>query len=194
MSRYRSVGVALALFALTAVVSPLGAGAEEGAAKSDAAKVERGRYLVTFGGCNDCHTPWILGENGPEPDMSRMLSGHPAAMALPPAPQLPEPWVGSMVATNTAWSGPWGVSFTKNLTPDKDTGLGTWTEKEFIDTLRHGRERGIGRELLPPMPWPGYGKASDEDLSSIWAYLQTIPAISNRVPDPLPPPAPAAKE
>lgn len=194
MSRYRLVGVAFALFALTAALSPRSAHAEEGAAAGNAAKIERGRYLVVFGGCNDCHTPWILGENGPEPDMSRMLSGHPAGMAMPPAPQTPEPWVGSVAATNTAWSGPWGVSFTKNLTPDKDTGLGNWTEKEFIDTLRHGRERGIGRELLPPMPWPGYGKASDEDLSAIWAYLQTIPAISNRVPDPLPPPAPAAQE
>jgi len=194
MSRYRFVAVALALFVLTAAVSTRGACAEESAAGGNAAKVERGRYLVVFGGCNDCHTPWILGENGPEPDMTRMLSGHPAGMALPPAPQLPEPWVGAVAATNTAWSGPWGVSFTKNLTPDKETGLGGWTEKEFIDTLRNGRERGIGREILPPMPWPGYGKASDEDLSAIWAYLQTIPAISNRVPDPLPPAASAAKE
>jgi len=194
MSRYRFVGVALALFALTALVSPGSAGAEEGAAKSDAAKVERGRYLVTFGGCNDCHTPWVLGENGPEPDMTRMLSGHPAQMKVPPAPQLAEPWVGSVAATNTAWSGPWGVSFTRNLTPDKETGLGTWTEQEFIATLRHGRSRGIGRELLPPMPWPAYGKANDEDLAAIFAYLRTIPAISNRVPDPLPPTAPAAKE
>jgi len=194
MSRYRYVGIALALFALTATVSPRSAGAEEGAAKSDAAKVERGRYLVTFGGCNDCHTPWVMGENGPEPDMTRMLSGHPAQMKVPPAPQLAEPWVGSVAATNTAWSGPWGVSFTRNLTPDKETGLGTWTEQEFIATLRHGRSRGIGRELLPPMPWPAYGKANDEDLAAIFAYLRTIPAISNRVPDPLPPAAPAAKE
>lgn len=53
--------------------------------------------------------------------------------------------------------------------------------------MRDGRSRGIGREILPPMPWPGIGQATDEDLAAIFAYLRTIPAVSNRVPDPLPP-------
>ncbi|HVL36053.1 MAG TPA: diheme cytochrome c-553, partial [Burkholderiales bacterium] len=79
-------------------------------------KVARGKYLVTTSGCHDCHTPWKMGANGPEPDMSRMLSGHPEKMALPPAPKPVGPWLVSVAATNTAWSGPWGVSFTANLT------------------------------------------------------------------------------
>ncbi|HKE95231.1 MAG TPA: hypothetical protein VKB34_13045, partial [Povalibacter sp.] len=97
--------------------------------KADAAA--RGKYLVTTSGCNDCHTPWIMGPNGPEPDMMRMLSGHPAQMELTPAPTVSGPWVMVAAATNTAWSGPWGVSFTANLTPDKETGIGKWTARNF---------------------------------------------------------------
>ena len=156
----------------------------------NAAQVERGRYLVTIGGCNDCHTPWKMGPNGPEPDMTRMLSGHPREMEVPPPPDLGDgPWIGASLATNTAWAGPWGVSFTANLTPDDETGTGKWTEQEFMDTLRSGRHLGRGREILPPMPWPAYGQMTDEDLKSVYAYLRTIPKISNKVPDPLPPPA-----
>src|SRR5215475_11196139 len=128
--------------------------------------VERGKYLVTAAGCNDCHTPWKMGDNGPEPDMSRMLSGHPQNLVIQ-APVAPPagPWMAVVGVTFTAWSGPWGVSFTKNLTPDKDTGLGAWTEKEFVATMRTGHERGIGREILPPMPWQNYAKATDADLA-----------------------------
>src|SRR4051812_45834022 len=54
---------------------------------------ERGRYLVATSGCNDCHTPFKLGERGPEPDMSRMLSGHPEFAKLPPAPAAQGPWI-----------------------------------------------------------------------------------------------------
>ena len=92
------------------------------------AEVERGRYLVTGFGCTDCHTPWIMGPNGPMPDETRFLAGHPADLVMPPAPKLePGPWLISVAGTNTAWAGPWGVSFTANLTPDDETGLGRWT-------------------------------------------------------------------
>lgn len=149
--------------------------------------VERGRYLVTAMGCNDCHTPWHLGANGPEPDMARMLSGHPAAMQLPPAPPASGPWLVHAAATNTAWNGPWGTSFTANLTPDADTGLGRWTADEFIAALRSGRHQGRGRQILPPMPWPMIRNLTDDDLRAVFAFLQSIPAIANRVPEPLPP-------
>jgi len=81
------------------------------------AEIERGRYLITGFGCTDCHTPWIMGPNGPMPDDTRFLSGHPAELVMPPVPKLePGPWLMSAAATNTAWAGPWGVSFTSNLT------------------------------------------------------------------------------
>jgi mono/diheme cytochrome c family protein len=151
-------------------------------------KLARGKYLVTVAGCNDCHTPWKMGDRGPEPDMSRMLSGHPEAFVLPPAPRLPEgPWIVTAAATNTAWAGPWGTSFTANLTPDPETGLGKWTQRNFTETIRTGRHMGRGRAILPPMPIPMYKNFTDADLEAIFGYLQTIPAIVNRVPEPLPP-------
>jgi mono/diheme cytochrome c family protein len=153
-----------------------------------AARIERGRYLVTTSGCHDCHTPMKMGAQGPEPDLDRMLSGHPAALVMPPAPALPPgPWLVASAATNTAFAGPWGVSFTANLTPDRDTGLGDWSERDFVATIRSGRHLGRGREVLPPMPIPMYRHFSDADLSAMWAYLRTVPAVANRVPDPLPP-------
>jgi hypothetical protein len=150
--------------------------------------IERGRYLVTVAGCNDCHTPWKLGEKGPEPDMSRMLSGHPEGMKLPPPPALPPgPWGFTGTLTMTAWSGPWGTSYAANLTPDPETGLGALSEANFTVAMRTGRHFGGGRAILPPMPWVWVGKMSDDDLKAIWAYLQAIPPIRNRVPDPVPP-------
>jgi len=183
---------ALALQVAIALTAPaaLADDADRAAAPAQAtgAQLERGRYLVTTSGCHDCHTPWKMGAQGPEPDMSRMLSGHPQEVVMPPAPRLPEgPWVGTMAATNTAWSGPWGTSFTANLTPDGETGLGRWTLENFREAIRTGRHMGRGRPILPPMPYPMYRHMTDEDLAAIFAYLQTIPAIQNRVPDPLPP-------
>jgi len=157
-----------------------------------AAQVERGRYLVSTSGCHDCHTPWKMGDRGPEPDFTRALSGHPEALVMPPAPVLPPgPWLVSTAATNTAFAGPWGVSFTANLTPDRETGLGTWNARTFVDTIRNARHMGRGRPLLPPMPAPVYANMTDEDLEGIFAYLQTLPAIQNHVPTPRPPSTPA---
>ncbi|HXG47292.1 MAG TPA: c-type cytochrome [Methylomirabilota bacterium] len=155
--------------------------------------IARGQYLVTIGVCNDCHTPFKMGPNGPEPDMTRMLSGHPETNQLPPPPSLPPGWGYTGSADNTAWAGPWGISYTANLTPDQNTGIGIWDEAMFIKTIRNGRHMGEGRPLLPPMPWPWYAKMTDDDLRAIFAYLKSIPPISNRVPDPVihePPAAP----
>ena len=153
-------------------------------------RVARGRYLVTTAGCNDCHTPLAMGPNGPAPDMSRMLSGHPQDLRMPPAPALPPgPWLFTGSGTMTAWAGPWGVSFAANLTPDRETGLGRWTERDFVDAMRTGRHQGRGRPILPPMPVQNVAALTDADLSALFAYLRSIPAIRNAVPDPVPPPA-----
>ena len=146
---------------------------------------ERGKYIVMTSGCHDCHTPWKMTEKGPEPDMSRMLSGHPEGVVMAEPTLHPGQWAGC--ATNTAFKGPWGTSFTANLTPDVNTGLGIWTEDMFMRAIRDGRHMGQSRPILPPMPWPVYRNLTDEDLKSVYAYLRSIPAIHNRVPDPLPP-------
>jgi len=148
-----------------------------------AARIKRGQYLVTVGSCNDCHTPFKMGEKGPEPDMSRMLSGHPENLKLPAPPKFTQEWPGVSSATNTAWAGPWGISYTANLTPDEITGLGIWDEAMFFKALRNGRHMGDGRPILPPMPWLSLAAMTDEDLKSVFAYLKSIPPIVNHVPD-----------
>jgi hypothetical protein len=153
--------------------------------------VERGKYLVTLGGCHDCHTPKVHGPDGaPTLDTSRILSGHPAD--LPPPSWSPNDLQQKnvAVATNaglTAWAGPWGVSFAVNLTPDKETGIAEWSEEMFIRMARTGKHQGQpnGRDILPPMPWFSMKDLSDADLKAIWAYLRSIPPVKNNVPLPL---------
>lgn len=180
--------LASAATALAAVATSLSVAATPARAEAQG-EVARGKYLVTLMVCNDCHTPFKMGQAGPEPDMTRMLSGHPSELVMPPAPALGEgPWVWSGAGTNTAFAGPWGVSFAANLTPDADTGLGKWDAETFIQALRSGRHQGQGRPILPPMPYPWYRQASDEDLRAIFAYLRSVPAVKNRVPQPVDPP------
>lgn len=156
------------------------------------ARVERGRYLVTIGGCNDCHTPLKMGPKGPEPDMTRMLSGHPESFPITDGTATSSNrWLMTMAASGTAFSGPWGVSFAANLTPDDNTGLGIWTEEMFVKAVRTGRHMGVSRPILPPMPWPNVGAMNDDDLKAVYAYLRSIQPLHNRVPDPLPPPSEA---
>jgi mono/diheme cytochrome c family protein len=164
------------------------------AAPADArpqSKVERGRILVIGGGCHDCHTTKKMGPKGPEPDMSRMLSGHPESIKVtaPYKPATGSQWAMGFTDTLTAWSGPWGVSFAANLTPDPTTGItsGVWSEDLFVKALQTGKHMGTARDILPPMPWYWYGQLSEDDLRAIYAYLLTIPPIVNHVPDPLPP-------
>ncbi len=151
------------------------------------AQIERGRYLVSYGDCNACHTPLKMTPKGPEPDWSRMLSGHPETEQLPPPPKLDNsPWFAA-TAGMTAWAGPWGISYAANITPDKNTGMGIWTEDMFVKAMRTGKHMGYGREILPPMPWHSIRTLSDEDLKAIYAYLRSVPAIANQVPQPLGP-------
>jgi hypothetical protein len=161
-------------------------------------ELARGRYLVIIGSCNDCHTPLKMGPKGPEPDMSRMLSGHPQQMVMPRPPALApdSPWNWSGAATSTAFAGPFGVSYAHNLTPDKKTGLGSWTEKQFDDAMRTGKHLGLasGRPILPPMPWQSVGEMTDQDLHAVWLYLQSIPPIDNQAPESIPAPPPPHAE
>lgn len=187
MTKTNTAFLALTLVFLSSAFAVAKGGAPSGpAARTTSPEVARGKYLVTVMLCNDCHTPFKLGPNGPEPDMTRMLSGHPADVTMPPAPVLPPgPWAMVGAATMTAWAGPWGVSFTANLTPDAETGLGGWTPEMFIQALRTGKHQGKGRPILPPMPYPWISQLTDSDLRAVFAYLRTIPAISNKVPAPI---------
>jgi mono/diheme cytochrome c family protein len=149
--------------------------------------VTRGKYLVSAGACNDCHTPLKMGPKGPEPDLSRLLSGHPETLKMSPPPKIEEPWGFTGSSTSTAFAGPWGISYAINLTPDQNTGLGIWTEDQFVRAIKTGKHFGVSRAIMPPMPWPSYSNMTDEDLKAIYAYLRSIPPITNHVPEYEPP-------
>ena len=152
-------------------------------------RVQRGKYLVSAMGCGGCHTPKTMDPAGPRSDVSRFLAGHPEGSALgPPPPLASGRWTAVSSWDTTAWAGPWGVSYSANLTPDENTGIGSWSEDTFVRALRTGRHMGVSRPILPPMPWGAFRNLGDEDLRSIYAYLQTVRPVRNRVPEPLPPP------
>ena len=162
---------------------------KETAPKPVSAAVARGKYLITLGGCHDCHTPKLMTGKGPALDTKRLLSGFPSSQKVPAIPEGvigPNSWGGLCTNDLTGWAGPWGVSFASNLTPDKETGIGAWTEKTFITTLRTGKTPG-GRPILPPMPWESIQQASDKDLKAMFAYLMSLPPVRNMVPAPVPP-------
>ena len=125
---------------------------------------------------------------GPVPDTNLLLSGYPAAM---PVAFIDTAMIKNWVlfnGSNTATAGPWGVSFSANLTSDS-TGIGSWTKEQFAKALRQGKSKGLdgNRMLLPPMPWPSYIHLADADLDAIFAYLKSTKPVKNIVPAPIPP-------
>jgi hypothetical protein len=150
--------------------------------------VARGRQLVDLGGCNDCHTPKKADGSY---DLSRELSGHPEGSPIPPE----EEGAISTSMVLTAWRGPWGMTLSRNLTPDKETGLGAWTLADFKKTIRTGVDP-KNEVLYPPMPIQDFRNLPDDDLTAIWNYLRTVKPIHNntrgRMLAPAPP-APTAK-
>jgi mono/diheme cytochrome c family protein len=123
--------------------------------------VDRGKYLVTIAGCNDCHTPgYFLGK----PDFAHALSGSDVGFTIPGL----------------------GAFLGRNLTPDKETGLGNWTDDEIITALTRGIRRD-GRKLAPIMPWQELAALSPDDAKAIVAYLRSLPPVNHAVPGPFGP-------
>jgi len=151
-----TVAALIAVVAMLSCAKPAEQAAPAPAAMTQEQKVERGQYLTTIMGCNDCHTP---GTFYGAPDFDRKLSG-----------------------SELGWVGPWGTTYARNLTPDMETGLGKWSEDDIAKALRTGM-RADGSEILPPMPWPMYTNMTDDDVYSIAAYLKTLPPVSHKVPD-----------
>jgi hypothetical protein len=94
--------------------------------------------------------------------------------------------------TLTAWRGPWGLTLTRNLTPDKESGIGDWTLADFKKTIRTGVNP-KGEVLYPPMPIGEYQNLPDEDLEAIFNYLRTIKPMKNNVRGRALAPPPGAK-
>jgi mono/diheme cytochrome c family protein len=124
-------------------------------------EIARGKYLVTFGGCNDCHTPgYFFGK----PDMTRQLGGSEVGFELPGL----------------------GVFHGPNLTPDKETGLGNWSREQIVTALQTG-VRPDRRILAPIMPWKAFANLTRDDAMAIAAYLKSLPPVKNKVPGPFGP-------
>jgi mono/diheme cytochrome c family protein len=124
-------------------------------------QVERGKYLVQLSGCNDCHTP---GYFSGKLDMTRYLGGSDVGFEVP--------GMGTFVG--------------RNLTPDKETGLGNWTKEQIVTAIQTG-VRPDGRTLAPVMPWRAYKNLTKEDALAIVSYLKSIPAVHQVVPGPFGP-------
>jgi mono/diheme cytochrome c family protein len=148
----------LSTYALVAIVFAVSPFASVNAADP---AVERGKYLVTIGGCNGCHTPgYFLGKL----DMSRQLGGSEVGFDVPNL----------------------GVFYGPNLTMDKDTGLGGWTGEQIVTALTTG-VRPDGRKLAPIMPWQAFAVLTKADASAVVAYLRSLPPVRNKVPGPFGP-------
>ncbi len=127
---------------------------------TDTELVERGRYLVTVLGCDDCHTPgYFYGAA----DTARALSG-----------------------SELGWKGFWGVSYAANLTPEPQTGIGAWSENDIITAIRTGKTP-MGEQIMPPMPWPDFAHLTDDDARAVAKYLKTLTPILHQVPEHIPP-------
>lgn len=154
-------------------------------------QIKRGEYLVNTIGCADCHSPKGFGEHGPEVIKELHLSGFQQGQKLPEmsADALQKGWM-LMNPDLTAAVGPWGTSFAANITSD-ETGIGNWTEEQFITAMRKGKFKGLenARDLLPPMPWFNFAQLTDDDLKAIYAYLKSTRPVKNIVPAPIPPAA-----
>jgi len=152
--------------------------------------IKRGNYLMITSGCHDCHSPKKFGPHGEMTlDSTRLLSGHPSEMPMPPVNLKslePGQWM-SMGGDLTSFVGPWGMSYPANLTPDSTSGIGAWTETQFMDAIRNGKHMGNGRPIMPPMPWEFIGQMTDDDLKAIYAFLRSLPPIKNVVHAPFSP-------
>lgn len=189
MGSYRFVSWRAVASSLTGAAFCLSLSCTSPPPPDEQALAKRGEYLVRIAGCDDCHSPKVFTDRGPEPDLALRLSGHHGGAeiaAVPPQALGPNRW-GALTSNDmTVWVGPWGTSFATNLTPHPD-GLGLWTEEQFVGTIRTGLHLGVGRPVLPPMPWPAYSQMTDQDLRAIFVFLRTLPPIANVVPQPLPP-------
>jgi mono/diheme cytochrome c family protein len=124
-------------------------------------QLDRGKYLVVVASCNDCHTPgFFLGK----PDMAKYLGGSDVGFEIPGL----------------------GVFAGRNITPDKETGIGGWTDEQIATAITTGK-RPDGRQLAPIMPYAAFSYMTKEDVAAIVAFLRSIPPVKNEVAGPFKP-------
>lgn len=118
--------------------------------------LQRGKYLMDgIVACGNCHTP-----KGPQGDLP-----------------------GMELAGGLKFDEPFGVAYAPNITPDKETGIGTWTDAQIVAAIREGK-RPDGSIIGPPMPIALYRGISDDDVRAIVAYLRQVKPVANKVDKP----------
>lgn len=138
------------------------------------AQLQQGRYMLGLLGCGSCHTDGaLIGA----PQQSRLLAGS---------------------ATGIVYTSPFvddypGVVYPPNLTPNLETGLGSWTMERLVQMIRVGTTDHSAR-TIPAMPWPAFVNITKEDAFAIAAYLKSLPPVHHQVPANVPrgQPAPSA--
>ena len=149
-------------------------------------KIKMGKVLTEEFGCVDCHSPKLIIQDQIMIDEKKIFSGHPQNNILPDfPPELvgPGKWRGLYTSGMTAWGGPWGITYAANLTPDKETGIGNWSEENFMSVIKLGIHSSLTRKMLPPMPWSEVSRLGDDELSAIFVYLKSLKPIKNKVPE-----------
>ena len=126
-------------------------------------QVKRGEYMVELLGCGACHTDGAL--QG-VPDFDKALAGSSIGIAY----------------NNPAGTDRPGVLYPPNITPDEETGIGSWSDAQINRAIRAGLGKHAGRRIAV-MPWQGYSKMSDEDIDAIVAYLRSVKPVRHKVPD-----------
>ena len=122
-------------------------------------RVKRGAYLAAIMDCTGCHTPGaLIGK----PDQARSLAGSDIGFAIPDL----------------------GVFYPPNLTPDRETGLGSWSEADIVKAVRTGVTPS-GRTLVPVMPFPSYARLTDADAQALAAYLKSLKPVKHQAPAPV---------
>ncbi len=134
-----------------------------GAAQARESAEKRGEYLVNLLGCGRCHT-----------------EGYLLGMA-PTGPALAGSRVGIAYSGGDNEQRP-GLVFASNLTPDMETGLGSWKRRDIVRALTTGVGTD-GHQRLPVMPWPNYGALKDNDLLAIASYLKSLRPVRRQIPD-----------
>ena len=140
---------------LTAALAALSISATSAKAETP---VERGEYLAHIMDCGGCHH---TGAFTPQPNLETPLAGADIGFEIPGM----------------------GVFYPPNLTPDKETGLGTWSDAEIITAFTTG-VRPDGRQLSPAMPWTSYAHINADDATALVAYLRSLKSVKHKVPGP----------
>lgn len=162
----------LAVFGLIKLTQP--AEASHPLQEEDA--ISRGKYLATISGCTYCHTPDKVEYQNPETMSLEQI------MTIAFDGNLAEDEEKLLAGGRVFPLGPAGVVYTRNITPDKETGIGTWTDEQIKLAIKTG-VRPDGTVLFPVMPYHVYNQMADQDLEDIIAYMKSVPAVRNEVPE-----------